>query len=413
MTYSVYQHWDPLNVCVVGRSYPPEFYSWIENSRLRSLFERIAIETEEDFINVQRKLEEFNVKVVRPNTPNVLVDSFLTSNNRVPGPTGMIPRDQMTMIGENFFLFPHEHTAIKSSGRSVDLTNWTQHKYDQLKGPDWPDKFTKFLDLPDWIKHEITEDFNITVNDTDEHLEEIVAKAGLLNWWGPVIDEVKANGNKIYTNLEDSALNLLTVNGIWRIGRDLYLGTSDNVDKDMLHSQISEKYFPEYRCHYISTYGHIDGCFSPLVPGLILSVEDMDSYAKTFPDWEVVYLKGESWSKVKPFLELKKHNQGKWWIKGHEYDDELTQYVESWLSDWVGYVEESVFDVNILVIDEKNVIVSNHNKKAFDAFERYSITPHICPLRHRYFWDGGLHCITADLDRTGKMQDYFNIRAQS
>jgi len=412
MTYSVYQHWDPLNVCVVGRSYPPEFYSWIENPRLRSLFERIAIETEEDFIGLQRKLEEFDVKVIRPNTPNVLVDSFLTSNNRVPGPTGMIPRDQMTMIGENFFLFPHEHTAVKSSGAFVDLSNWTQQKYDQLKGPDWPDKFTKFADLPDWIKHEITEDLNITVNDTDEHLEEISAKAGLFNWWGPVIDEVKANGNKIYTNLEDSTLNLLTVNGIWRIGKDLYLGSSNDVDKDMLHSQISEKYFPEYRCHYISTDGHIDGCFSPLVPGLILSVEDMDSYAKTFPDWEVVYLEGESWSKVKPFLELKKHNQGKWWIKGHEYDDELTQYVECWLTDWVGYVEESVFDVNILVIDEKNVIVSNYNKKAFDAFERYGITPHICPLRHRYFWDGGLHCITADLDRTGKMQDYFTIREQ-
>jgi len=412
MTYSVYQHWDPLNVCVVGRSYPPEFYSWIENPRLRSLFERIAIETEEDFISVQRKLEEFDVKVIRPNTPNVLVDSFLTSNNRVPGPTGMIPRDQMTMIGENFFLFPHEHTAVKSSGAFVNLSNWTQQKYDQLKGPDWPDKFTKFADLPDWIKHEITEDLNITVNDTDEHLEEISAKAGLFNWWGPVIDEVKANGNKIYTNLEDSTLNLLTVNGIWRIGKDLYLGSSNDVDKDMLHSQISEKYFPEYRCHYISTDGHIDGCFSPLVPGLILSIEDMDSYAKTFPDWEVVYLEGESWNKVKPFLALKKQNQGKWWIKGHEYDDELTQYVETWLTDWVGYVEESVFDVNILVIDEKNVIVSNYNKKAFDAFERYGITPHICPLRHRYFWDGGLHCITADLDRTGKMQDYFTIREQ-
>jgi len=412
MTYSVYQHWDPLNVCVVGRSYPPEFYSWIENPRLRSLFERIAIETEEDFINVQRKLEEFNVKVVRPNTPNMLVDSLLTSNNRVPGPTGMIPRDQMTMIGENFFLFPHEHTAIKSSGRDVNLSNWNKRKYDQLKGPNWPDKFTKFLDLPDWIKHEITEDLNIAVNDTDEHLEEIAAKAGLFNWWGPVIDEVKANGNKIYTNLEDSTLNLLTVNGIWRIGKDLYLGSSNDVDKDMLHSQISEKYFPEYRCHYISTDGHIDGCFSPLVPGLILSIQDMDSYAKTFPDWEVVYLEGESWNKVKPFLALKKQNQGKWWIKGHEYDDELTQYVETWLTDWVGYVEESVFDVNILVIDEKNVIVSNYNKKAFDAFGRYGITPHICPLRHRYFWDGGLHCITADLDRIGKMQDYFTIREQ-
>jgi hypothetical protein len=32
--FSVYQHWDPLKVCAVGRSYPPEFYSFIENSEI-------------------------------------------------------------------------------------------------------------------------------------------------------------------------------------------------------------------------------------------------------------------------------------------------------------------------------------------------------------------------------------------
>ena len=47
--YSVYQPWDPLKVCVVGRSYSPEFYEFMENSRLRELFQRIARETEEDF----------------------------------------------------------------------------------------------------------------------------------------------------------------------------------------------------------------------------------------------------------------------------------------------------------------------------------------------------------------------------
>jgi hypothetical protein len=50
--YSVYQHWDPLKVCVVGRSYPPEFYSWITAPHVRSLFEQMAIETEEDYQNI-------------------------------------------------------------------------------------------------------------------------------------------------------------------------------------------------------------------------------------------------------------------------------------------------------------------------------------------------------------------------
>ena len=67
--FSVHQHWDPLKVCILGRAYPPEFYSWIKNPKTRSLFERMAIETEEDFQAIQRKLEEFGVEVLRPNLP--------------------------------------------------------------------------------------------------------------------------------------------------------------------------------------------------------------------------------------------------------------------------------------------------------------------------------------------------------
>jgi hypothetical protein len=31
--YNVHQHWDPLKVCIVGRSYSPEFYTFIKNLR--------------------------------------------------------------------------------------------------------------------------------------------------------------------------------------------------------------------------------------------------------------------------------------------------------------------------------------------------------------------------------------------
>jgi hypothetical protein len=64
----------------------------------------------------------------------------------------------------------------------------------------------------------------------------------------------------------------------------------------------------------------------------------------------------------------------------------------------------------MLVVDEKNVICNNYNKKVFDAFERHGITGHIVNFRHRYFWDGGLHCITLDLDREGEMQDFWPER---
>jgi len=147
-----------------------------------------------------------------------------------------------------------------------------------------------------------------------------------------------------------------------------------------------------------------------VTPGLIISLYDVPTYADTFPGWEVVYLPGQSWDAIEAFGILKHKNRGKWWIPGFEYDSEVIDTVEQWLGYWTGYVEETVFDVNMLIIDPKNVIVFNYNKQVFQALERYGITPHIVPFRHRYFWDGGIHCVTSDLHREGTRQDYFSYR---
>ena len=195
-----------------------------------------------------------------------------------------------------------------------------------------------------------------------------------------------------------------------RIGRDLYFGTetyNDNQDELLTYYK---NLFPDNRCHIVNTGGHGDGVYCPVVPGLIVSLYDVPSYAETFPGWEVIYLSDQSWDAVRPFLDLKEKNQGKWWVPGEELNDDFTEFVESWLGHWVGYVEETVFDVNMLVIDEQNVVCNNYNKQVFDAFERHGITPHIVNFRHRYFWDGGLHCITSDLHREGVQKDYFPER---
>lgn len=76
--YSVYQHWDPLRVCVVGRSYPPEFYSWIQDSGTRQRFENLALETEEDYQNLITVLtKKFGVEVMRPELPEEFDSLFI------------------------------------------------------------------------------------------------------------------------------------------------------------------------------------------------------------------------------------------------------------------------------------------------------------------------------------------------
>ena len=373
--YSVYQHWDPLKVCIVGRSYPPEFYAWIKIPHVRNLFEKIAAETEEDFQAIIKKLNEFGVQTVRPDLP----DTVNMVNGRYPKPP-MTPRDNTVMIGDQYY-----------SQTEFNFENF----YKDVKDVTWPDcaSHEEFLELPQHIQNECIQ------------LHQLYKFKDQPSSYSNINTLIKQQGNNIITDVRNTWCNGAMVA---RIGRDLYVGT-DDYDQDILALKNKvNNMFVNTRNHVVNTGGHSDSTYCPVAPGLIISLYDVPTYADTFPGWEVVYLPGQSWTKVKPFMDLKKKNDGKWWIPGFEHDQDVVDVVETWLGHWTGYVEETVFDVNMLIIDPKNVMVFNYNKQVFDALDRYGITPHIVPFRHRYFWDGGIHCVTSDLHREGTMNDYFS-----
>lgn len=196
------------------------------------------------------------------------------------------------------------------------------------------------------------------------------------------------------------------------IGRDLYV---DQHDHQLQQSQIDQltQDLPNTRLNLLNIGGHNDACFAPLKPGALLSLRQIQNYSTTFPDWDVCFLPNQSWVRVQGFMKLKDKVNGKWWLPGEEDNDEFTDFVETWLHDWVGYVEETVFDVNCLVLDEHHVCVSNTTPEVEQFFKKHRMEPVYVPWRHRYFWDGGLHCITLDLKRRGTQQDYFPLRQQS
>lgn len=379
MTYSVHQHWDPLQTCVVGRSHPPEFYSWIENSRVRPLFEKIALETEEDYQKIIAVLQQFGVEVLRPDLPQ---------QNNIGGvyaPPPMCPRDHFVMIGDIFY--------------HPDMPDSWELFYNNVKDPTWPE-FLPFDQLPKQIQQECQE----------VHGWDFLHHRFLSDYMNDCYRSVFAHlaAHQVPTRVAPRRW----INGaaVARLGRDLYFGTENSTDDLQDRQCVADQEFPGFRNHVINTGGHTDGTYCPVAPGLIISLRDVPTYADTFPGWEVVYLPGQSWSAVRPFLELKKQNHGRWWIPGFEHDQAVIDTVETWLSHWTGYVEETVFDVNMLIIDPKNVLVFNENDQVFSALARYGMTPHVVHFRHRYFWDGGIHCVTLDLDRKGSQQDYFPQR---
>lgn len=378
MTLSVYQHWDALRICVVGRSYPPEYYQWITVPHVRKLFEKIAIETEQDYQNLIAKLQQFGVSVMRPDLPDY--NDIKIKDRYMPPP--MTPRDYMIMIGQTFY-----------KGYQLDLKTF----YEAVRDPSWPQFSTReeFKSLPQSIQDECYQ-----VHELDKFEK-------FFSSYDKIFDFIERQGNQVVYKPDISAAPGAYIS---RIGKDLYFGTesySQNLDA---YKKIIDQEFTNTRNHIVNTGGHSDGTYCPVTPGLIISLKDVPTYKDTFPDWEVVYLPDQSWAKVKPFLQLKEKNKGRWWIPGFEHDQAVIDVVEQWLSHWTGYVEETVFDVNMLIIDPKNVIVFSYNKLVFDALDRFGITPHVVPFRHRYFWDGGVHCVTTDLHRIGQLQDFFPHR---
>ncbi len=195
---------------------------------------------------------------------------------------------------------------------------------------------------------------------------------------------------------------------ICRVGKDIWWDIGLQLPKDIVEKYKKIWTNEGFRVHTSNRDYHSDGAFCVVKPGCIVSLNDIQDYKTEFPNWEVLYLPDQSWDKVNPFIKMRNKVGGRWWLKGEEHNDELINFVNTWLNDWVGYVEETVFDVNMLSLDENTIICNNYNKKAFEFFKKHKVEPIVFNFRHRYFWDGGVHCITQDLYREGTMEDYFD-----
>lgn len=359
--YSVFQHWDPLKVCVVGRSYPPEFYSWIQNLNTRRRFEQLAEETEQDYQALIQLLQgRFGVQVLRPQLPKYL--SSLKVHGRWVQPP-VCPRDYFIMI------------------------------QDKLWVPTVPNKAHA-----DWA---FTKQGIINREEFDKIDQQQLDTR--LSCYTNIFQHVRDQGNTV----QETDLDFVNGCFVSRIGENLYFATQKYTEDQDRLLQTVNTHFPTTRNKIVNAGGHGDATYCPVTPGLIISLQDVPTYADTFPGWEVVYLPPSNYEHMREFRASMKINRGRWNIPEFDQDPILINTVEYYFEMWVGNASETVFDVNILVIDHKNIVVSSHNDQVEAACARHGIEVHVSPFRHRYFWDAGIHCITNDLHRDGKINDYF------
>jgi hypothetical protein len=371
MKYNIWNKWDPLKVCMLGNNYAPEFFNGIPDKAGDPL-KRICEETLEDLEGYKKVLQDFGVEVIQPELDPS--ERFLDNPHRYPrGP--LQPRDYQLVLGNNCYSNGGDHPAIEKRLREYgEISKYKfntpvitdENKYNIVAGADWP-SWEVFLENRE--NKDFFEDF-------------------------------------VWQEMLDFSSGLFSSAKTFMLGKKIIVGVESNFN---INTTSRPDNFSEFEVIYTPIEGHADGNYHPIKPGAILSLHNVQTYSETFPGWDVCYLPDQSWGHIKPFADLKIKNHGKWWLAGEEDNDEFTDFVETWLQDWVGYVEETVFDVNVLMLDEHHCCVANPHNEQVNAFlKKHKVEPVHVPWRHRYFWDGGLHCITLDLYREGTQQDYFN-----
>ena len=208
---------------------------------------------------------------------------------------------------------------------------------------------------------------------------------------------------------ENCILNGASASCVVRVGRDVFFDNSEFLRPDQTKWIVDNILGSEYRIHEAVTDGHGDAVFAILKPGVILSSKhDVNlDLEKDFPGWEVLKIWDSSiWAAMEVGKFKEENFNGRWYVQGQTPTPEFANFVDTYLKRWTGFVSETVFDVNCLVLDESHVIFSAYNRDVFEFCKRHKIEPIICELRHSYFWDGGISCCTQDIRRRGGLETY-------
>jgi hypothetical protein len=338
-----YTSWQPLEEVIVGRVYTPEYFSFIKDPVIRSQMTQILEESNEDLDNLQRTIEQFGATVRRPDLPSL--DQFMhmqLNSNGVPIPP-LTPRDWQITLGEKLLRVIH-------------------------------------------------------VNEMDNIINEYSKSDPTA-----IVDPHGFNYNPEHVMVDANASCIV------RVGTDVFFDHSEWLTDAHLEWIRDNVLDSRYRVKRAQTNGHGDAVFAILKPGVIISsMHDADiNYKESFPGWEVCKVRDASIFAAIEVGKFKYENfNGRWYVQGVEPTSEFANFVDTWLNKWTGYVKETVFDVNCLVLDESHVIFSAYNKEVFDFCKRHQIEPIISPLRHKYFYDGGISCCTQDIRRRGGLETY-------
>ena len=351
--------WDPLEEVIVGDCFLWEDIKWHLPESTASKFAIILEETKEDLDKFAVYLAKMGIKVHRPipkiNEELISIAGFDIKHATAP----IVPRDQYMVYGENIY-----QTYTTMPDRYLDSLSY-YHIFLEL-----------FKQGHNWISQPPPELKNFDKNEDDF-------------WW--------TNGEYIYTERYKDKILWHTAT-MKKYGDTLLSNWGPGTKLGELWMQRN---LPEGTGIQRSTtgdnnssFGHIDHGFFNISDDIIVCAQDY---------WIPNCLKNKKIYNVGKLGvdEIKLTNFTK-----PKLSDE---YLDLWISEWKGYIQEVCFDCNPLVIDSHNVVFNNHQPKVFKLLESIGINCHVINIRHGFFWEAGIHCLTLDIKRRGNKRKIINV----
>ena len=406
MKVNSWSHWQPLKQVVLGNVFPPEFFEGVKDTKLRDSLQRVMYETKEDLDGIKKTLEDLGVEVIQVDdcwTDNLALNpyknfgEFLEKSRESKSPTALAkpllaPRDSYITMGDELLITAQFNSQLPIDGKhpldmfkpNMALVNdmW-ENKAKKLG----PFKVTEKMLLP-FSQNKKTElwqeqeyfDMNMKLNPAEFR-------------------------DYVYASYSFSAPD------ITRIGDTVLVDVDDRLGFAEWYNKIKPN--NKFKFKAITQGGHNDGSMSLPRPGLVIGSPWMekDFFKDTLPGWDCLIIEHpnnfkQQYPKEYEAFKNNKDTDMTWYVDNEKSNKPFTDFIDTYLKEWVGFMEESVFEVNMLSIDENTILSLNKQKEVHDKLKSVGMEPIYCRFRHRNFWDAGLHCLTLDTVREGGCESY-------
>lgn len=344
---TIYTEWGPLKEIIVGRVYDSSDVDdlKLEDNEFADGLKRIFDESEEDFQKLTELFESHGAKVYRPKKIKLDTQKGNGWENKFPYPA-VCPRDMHIVYGDQIV-----NTIGGDPNRYFESDYFSDIMLDLDRD---------YTAMPRPTLGKTYRPYKMNEGKPLYHAANILKCGDTLLYTRPYNDDKSYSLTRQFGRGTDAGIN-------W------------------VKNNVKAKNWAE-----IHESGHADGKVALIKPGLLMCWS---------PDRVPDAL--QSWDKI---IVPKQNVPEQFWQAAIQ--PIMAKNVNRWLESWIGHVDETIFDVNVVSVSPECVITNGYDADVAAQLKRHGVEMVPFNFRHKFFWDGGLHCVTLDLTREDSCESF-------